>query len=44
MKKVSLSVLLWPVVLVAGWFATRLSERYADAFDALDFDFEEEWS
>lgn len=42
MKKAALTVLLWPVTLVAGWFATKLSERYAAAFDQVEFDLDEE--
>lgn len=40
MKKILITAATWPLILVTGWFATRLSERYAAALDDLEFDFE----
>lgn len=43
MKKTALSVLLYPIVLAIGWFATRMSERFEVSLhdiDQLEFDFE----
>lgn len=35
-------VLSVPLLLLVGWLATKLSEKYAVALDDLDFDFEDE--
>lgn len=40
MKRKLLFVLSYPLVLVIGWIATRLSESYELSLDQLEFDFE----
>lgn len=41
MKRRALIVITYPMVLLIGWIATRLSERMYN-IDQLEFDFEDE--
>ena len=38
MKRFVYSVALFPATLVAGWFFTRLSERFEAALEELDYE------
>lgn len=38
MKKFVFGVLSFPLTVVAGWFATKLSERYEAALAEIDYE------
>lgn len=38
-KKIGLAALSFPITLVAGWLATKLSERYEIALANIDYEF-----